>query len=342
MLHKAWNSKEEKPYFFPRSLIKFQGHTGQNITDFDPNWAFPDYRPVAAFKSLRFALFTKKCIHLCSTLAALSLFEVILSSVFSLSRRSVNDSMTAWCSLLWECRTNVQCWKFVHFWLAFVATFLLCCVQSSQYMYRSESFSTYLSHLYLVSHACENFLTFVLVFLLLSHLACFSWSLVLAPVVSFASISICVSAGSGSWSVSFWWSVSIISAPVSGLVSSSVLVSVSSFCWGRKKFDIVNLGIFFGGILHVQRGCRPITDSPLCSSSMWDNRQIDTLTCTGCWPGDTGQRVRSWIIEVLHIYLPCLWTIPVVIVVTLCLTMLITNLQSFIRFVNAFLLLLCL
>ena len=31
---------------FPRSSIKFQGHTGQNITDFDPNWAFSDYRPV--------------------------------------------------------------------------------------------------------------------------------------------------------------------------------------------------------------------------------------------------------------------------------------------------------
>ena len=57
MLHKAWNSKGEMPYCFPRSSIKFQGHTGQNITDFDPNWAFPDYRPVAAFKSLRFALF---------------------------------------------------------------------------------------------------------------------------------------------------------------------------------------------------------------------------------------------------------------------------------------------
>ena len=57
MLHKAWNSKEEMPYCFPRSFIKFQGHTGQNITDFYPNWAFPDYRPVAAFKSLRFALF---------------------------------------------------------------------------------------------------------------------------------------------------------------------------------------------------------------------------------------------------------------------------------------------
>ena len=57
MLHKAWHSKGEMPYCFPRSSIKFQGHTGQIITDFDPNWAFPDYRPVAAFKSLRFALF---------------------------------------------------------------------------------------------------------------------------------------------------------------------------------------------------------------------------------------------------------------------------------------------
>ena len=56
MLHKAWNSKGEVPYCFPRSSIKFQGHTGQNITEFDPNWAFPDYRSVAAFKSLRFAL----------------------------------------------------------------------------------------------------------------------------------------------------------------------------------------------------------------------------------------------------------------------------------------------
>ena len=57
MLHKDWNSKGEMPYCFPRSSIKFQGHTVQNITDFDPNWAFPDYRPVAAFKSPRFASF---------------------------------------------------------------------------------------------------------------------------------------------------------------------------------------------------------------------------------------------------------------------------------------------
>ena len=60
MLHKAWNSKREMPYCFPRSSIKFQGHMGQNITDFNPNWAFPNYRPVAAFKSLRFALLSLK------------------------------------------------------------------------------------------------------------------------------------------------------------------------------------------------------------------------------------------------------------------------------------------
>ena len=49
---------KEMPYCFPRSSIKFQGHTVQSITDFDLNWAFPDYRPVAAFISLRFALFS--------------------------------------------------------------------------------------------------------------------------------------------------------------------------------------------------------------------------------------------------------------------------------------------
>ena len=61
MLHKAWNSKGEMPCCFTGSSIKFQGHTVQNITDFGPNWAFPDNRPVAAFKSLRFALLFVEC-----------------------------------------------------------------------------------------------------------------------------------------------------------------------------------------------------------------------------------------------------------------------------------------
>ena len=42
MMHKAWCSIEEVPYCFPRSSIKFQGHTEPKIADFDPNWAFPD------------------------------------------------------------------------------------------------------------------------------------------------------------------------------------------------------------------------------------------------------------------------------------------------------------
>ena len=39
------NILEEVPYCFSRSSIKFEGHTGQKITDFDPNWAFPDCNP---------------------------------------------------------------------------------------------------------------------------------------------------------------------------------------------------------------------------------------------------------------------------------------------------------
>ena len=42
MMHKAWCSIEEVPYCFPMSSIKFQGHTGQKIANFDLNWAFPD------------------------------------------------------------------------------------------------------------------------------------------------------------------------------------------------------------------------------------------------------------------------------------------------------------
>ena len=41
MTHKAWCCLEEVPYCFSRSSVKFQGHTGQKIADFDPNWAIP-------------------------------------------------------------------------------------------------------------------------------------------------------------------------------------------------------------------------------------------------------------------------------------------------------------
>ena len=45
-MHKAWSSMEEVPYCFLRSSVKYQGHTGQKIVDFDPNLAFPDYNSI--------------------------------------------------------------------------------------------------------------------------------------------------------------------------------------------------------------------------------------------------------------------------------------------------------
>ena len=42
MMQKAWSSIEKVPYCFSRSSVKFQGHTGQKIADFDPNRAFLD------------------------------------------------------------------------------------------------------------------------------------------------------------------------------------------------------------------------------------------------------------------------------------------------------------
>ena len=35
MIHKAWCGIEEVPYYFSRSYIKFQGHTGWKIDDLD-------------------------------------------------------------------------------------------------------------------------------------------------------------------------------------------------------------------------------------------------------------------------------------------------------------------
>ena len=43
MMHRAWSSIVEVPYCFPRSHVKFQGHTALKIVEFDPNWAFPDW-----------------------------------------------------------------------------------------------------------------------------------------------------------------------------------------------------------------------------------------------------------------------------------------------------------
>ena len=42
MMYKALSNIEEVPYSFSRAYVKFQGHTRQNMADFDPNWALLD------------------------------------------------------------------------------------------------------------------------------------------------------------------------------------------------------------------------------------------------------------------------------------------------------------
>ena len=105
MLHKAWNSKGEMPYLFPRSSVKFQGHTVQNITYFDPNWAFPDYRPVAAFKSLRFALFIH---NMYSNMETLRLLTAQITSITVLIFLLVTQFPNWFIVCIWPWRSLVS------------------------------------------------------------------------------------------------------------------------------------------------------------------------------------------------------------------------------------------
>ena len=59
MMHKAWSSREEVPYCFSRSSIKFQGHTALKSVTFNPDWAFPDSN-----SSLNSPMVTKWCTKL--------------------------------------------------------------------------------------------------------------------------------------------------------------------------------------------------------------------------------------------------------------------------------------
>ena len=134
MLHKAWNSKGEMPCCFPRSSIKFQGHTGQNITDFDPNWAFPDYRPVAAFKFLGFALLvymiTSWLFNILPQNNYLMNTEKIIQNslnVFSYDVFGQSHSFTI--ILIWKVWVNYAISTFAYFSAVFV-----CSVESVQVM----------------------------------------------------------------------------------------------------------------------------------------------------------------------------------------------------------------
>ena len=134
MLHKAWNSKGEMPYCFPRSSIKFRGHTVQNITDFDPNWAFPHYRPVAAFKSLRFALFFIRwvlkytckitaiyprvqwvnLIHFLNVCQIINLYAISCFLTWLVMNINMNKSLCNWVRYHFSCACVTNVWSFRH------------------------------------------------------------------------------------------------------------------------------------------------------------------------------------------------------------------------------------
>ena len=121
MLHKAWSSIEEVPYCFWRSSIKFQGHSAKKNRWFWPklgvsrlkNRRFESNlskitRPVAAIKSLRFALLNCNLEHM------LCLIFMATSSDNAFRRMSqdiFNDKLTlvqvmAWCHQAWSCMKN--------------------------------------------------------------------------------------------------------------------------------------------------------------------------------------------------------------------------------------------
>ena len=45
-MHKAWGGIEDVPYYLFRSHVKFQGHMGWKIDDFDLNWVICTVTPV--------------------------------------------------------------------------------------------------------------------------------------------------------------------------------------------------------------------------------------------------------------------------------------------------------
>ena len=59
MMHKAWSSMEEVPYYFARSTVKFQGRTALKIVEFDPDSAFPDFKDRAHLSTFKIFIFEK-------------------------------------------------------------------------------------------------------------------------------------------------------------------------------------------------------------------------------------------------------------------------------------------
>ena len=94
------------PYCFPRSSMKFQGHTGQKNADFAPNWAFPDFN-----SSLNSLMDLKWC-------TKLDVVRMRCSIVFqghSLNCKLIRDKKSAILNQIERFRTVTAVW--VHRWI---------------------------------------------------------------------------------------------------------------------------------------------------------------------------------------------------------------------------------
>ena len=110
MMYKAWSSIGEVPYCFSRSSVKFQGHTGQRITDFNPNWVFPDCN-----SSLN-SLMAMRC---CTKPEVAQKICPIVFQGHSSNVKVTWDKKSLILSQIWRFRTVTPVW--IHRWLWNVA-----------------------------------------------------------------------------------------------------------------------------------------------------------------------------------------------------------------------------
>ena len=89
MMQKAWSSIEEVPYCFSRSFVKFQGHRGKKIPDFDPNSAFLDCN-----FSLNSLMAMKWCTKLEATYKRCSMIFLGHLSYFKVTQDKISQILT--------------------------------------------------------------------------------------------------------------------------------------------------------------------------------------------------------------------------------------------------------
>ena len=98
----TWSSMEKVPYCFSRSSIKFQGHTGQKVIHFDPNWTFPD---------CNLSLNSPKALKWCTKLDVVQKrcsigFQGHLSNFKVTGDKKITDFHPNWA--FWDCNSSLN------------------------------------------------------------------------------------------------------------------------------------------------------------------------------------------------------------------------------------------